>query len=75
MPPTAQRLREPAAFVLLAFGAISTFFFTISFLFGPGDSGASTFSSRAPGALAALSTRWSRRPWSGPCTWRTTART
>lgn len=54
MPPTAQRLREPAAFVLLAFGAISTFFFTISFLFGPGDSGASTFSSRAPGALSAL---------------------
>jgi hypothetical protein len=46
MPPTAQRLREPAAFVLLAFGAVSTFFFTVSFLFGPGETG-STFSARA----------------------------
>lgn len=46
MPPTAQRLREPAAFVLLAFGAVSTFFFTVSFLFGPGESG-TTFSARA----------------------------
>ena len=54
MPPTAQRLREPAAFVLLAFGAVSTFFITISFLFGPGDRGMSTFSSRAPGAVSGL---------------------
>src|SRR3954471_9625419 len=37
MPPIAQRLREPAAFVLLAFGAISTLFHTITFLFGPGE--------------------------------------
>ena len=59
MPPIAQRLREPAAFVLLAFGAISTLFTTITFLFGPGqDKGSvdpnfgayvyhSTFSARA----------------------------
>src|SRR2546425_10116141 len=38
MPPIAQRLREPASFVLLAFGAISTLFHTITFLFGPGES-------------------------------------
>lgn len=37
MPPIAQRLREPAAFVLLAFGALSTLFNTITFLFGPGE--------------------------------------
>src|SRR5947209_1405838 len=37
MPPIAQRLREPAAFVLLAFGAVSTLFHTITFLFGPGQ--------------------------------------
>ena len=54
MPPTAQRLGQPAAFVLLAFGAVSTFFITISFLFGPGDRGMSTFSSRAPGAVSGL---------------------
>jgi len=36
MPPIAQRLREPAAFALLAYGAISTLFNTITFLFGPG---------------------------------------
>jgi hypothetical protein len=46
MPPIAQRLREPAAFVLLAFGAISTLFHTITFLFGPGEDG-SSFSNRA----------------------------
>ncbi|NUR62282.1 MAG: hypothetical protein HOV87_27025 [Catenulispora sp.] len=46
MPPIAQRLREPAAFVLLAFGAISTLFHTITFLFGPGEDGLS-FSNRA----------------------------
>ena len=38
MPPIAQRLREPAAFVLLALGAISTLFHTITFLFAPGQS-------------------------------------
>jgi hypothetical protein len=49
MPPIAQRLREPAAFVLLAFGAISTLFHTITFLFGPGegDGGGPSFSNRA----------------------------
>src|ERR1051326_602406 len=52
MPPIAQRLREPAAFVLLAFGAISTLFHTITFLFGPGENnngfgGGTTFSQRA----------------------------
>ncbi|NUP52377.1 MAG: hypothetical protein HOW97_34400 [Catenulispora sp.] len=46
MPPIAQRLREPAAFVLLAFAAISTLFHTITFLFGPGEDG-SKFSDRA----------------------------
>ena len=35
MPPIAQRLREPAAFVLLAYGALSTLFNTITFLFKP----------------------------------------
>jgi hypothetical protein len=52
MPPIAQRLREPAAFVLLAYGAISTLFNTITFLFGPGENnnglgGGPTFSDRA----------------------------
>ncbi|GAA1972866.1 hypothetical protein [Catenulispora subtropica] len=52
MPPIAQRLREPAAFVLLAFGAISTLFHTITFLFGPGQNnngfgGGPSFSDRA----------------------------
>ncbi|MEY9934895.1 hypothetical protein ABH926_009566 [Catenulispora sp. GP43] len=52
MPPIAQRLREPAAFVLLAFGALSTLFNTITFLFGPGESnnglgGGPSFSDRA----------------------------
>jgi hypothetical protein len=47
MPPIAQRLREPAAFVLLAFGALSTLFHTITFLFGPGYNGGSSFSDRA----------------------------
>jgi hypothetical protein len=52
MPPIAQRLREPAAFVLLAFGAISTLFHTITFLFGPGQDsngpgGGPSFSYRA----------------------------
>jgi hypothetical protein len=37
MPPIAQRLREPAAFALLAYGALSTLFNTITFLFGPGQ--------------------------------------
>ncbi|MBS2549296.1 hypothetical protein KGQ19_20745 [Catenulispora sp. NL8] len=35
MPATAQRLREIAAFALLAFGMISTLFNTITLLFGP----------------------------------------
>lgn len=52
MPPIAQRLREPAAFVLLAFGALSTLFNTITFLFGPGENnnglgGGPSFSDRA----------------------------
>ncbi|WP_194907690.1 hypothetical protein [Catenulispora rubra] len=52
MPPIAQRLREPAAFVLLAFGALSTLFHTITFLFGPGEGGSGlgggvSFSDRA----------------------------
>ena len=51
MPPIAQRLREPAAFALLAFGALSTLFNTITFLFGPGGNnglgGGPTFSQRA----------------------------
>jgi hypothetical protein len=51
MPPIAQRLREPAAFVLLAFGALSTLFNTITFLFNPGGNnglgGGPTFSQRA----------------------------
>ncbi|GAA2062329.1 hypothetical protein GCM10009839_86810 [Catenulispora yoronensis] len=52
MPPIAQRLREPAAFVLLAFGAISTLFHSITFLFGPGQNnngfgGGPSFSDRA----------------------------
>ena len=54
MPPIAQRLREPAAFALLAYGALSTLFNTITFLFGPGESnnglgGGPSFSDR--GAL------------------------
>ena len=52
MPPIAQRLREPAAFALLAFGALSTLFNTITFLFGPGENNgfggtSTTFSYRA----------------------------
>ena len=59
MPPIAQRLREPAAFVLLAFGAISTLFNTITFLFGPGEhnngfGGGPNFSDRAAGAVGSL---------------------
>ena len=53
MPPTAQRLREPAAFVLLGYGVISTLFNSITFLFGPGNSG-STFSQRAIGTVHTL---------------------
>ena len=38
MPQIAQRLREPAAFALLAYAALSTLFYTIDFLFAPADS-------------------------------------
>ena len=59
MPPIAQRLREPAAFVLLAYGAISTLFNTITFLFGPGENnnglgGGPSFSDRAAMEVATL---------------------
>ncbi|MBW8803388.1 MAG: hypothetical protein JF587_05955 [Catenulisporales bacterium] len=59
MPPIAQRLREPAAFVLLAFGAIATLFHTITFLFGPGQNnngfgGGPSFSDRAYVAAGGL---------------------
>jgi len=59
MPPIAQRLREPAAFVLLAFGALSTLFNTITFLFGPGENtnglgGAPSFSDRAAAEVGNL---------------------
>ena len=46
MPPIAQRLREPAAFALLAYGAISTLFTTITFLFAPGESSNNEFSTK-----------------------------
>lgn len=59
MPPIAQRLREPAAFVLLAFGALSTLFNTITFLFGPGENnnglgGGPSFSDRAAAQVGSL---------------------
>jgi hypothetical protein len=60
MPQIAQRLREPAAFVLLAYAAISTLFYTIDFLFAPGNPCASQFcagpdfSDRAPAAISQL---------------------
>ncbi|MEY9855357.1 hypothetical protein ABH935_000956 [Catenulispora sp. GAS73] len=59
MPPIAQRLREPAAFVLLAFGALSTLFNTITFLFGPGENnvglgGGPSFSDRAAAEVGNL---------------------
>jgi hypothetical protein len=59
MPPIAQRLREPAAFVLLAFGALSTLFNTITFLFGPGENniglgGGPSFSDRAAAEVGSL---------------------
>ena len=58
MPPIAQRLREPAAFVLLGYGAISTLFNTITFLFGPGQSsrygGGPSFSDRAAAEVGSL---------------------
>lgn len=59
MPPIAQRLREPAAFVLLAYGAISTLFNTITFLFGPGENnnglgGGPSFSDRAAAEVGSL---------------------
>src|SRR5256885_4925173 len=62
MPPIAQRLRDPAAFALLAYGAISALFNTITFLFGPGEgsggnglgSSGPSFSDRAAGEVHSL---------------------
>ncbi|ACU69730.1 hypothetical protein Caci_0795 [Catenulispora acidiphila DSM 44928] len=48
MPPIAQRLREPAAFALLAYGALSTLFNTITFLFNPGANNNNGFGSSGP---------------------------
>lgn len=59
MPQIAQRLREPAAFVLLAYAVLSTLFALIDFLFAPssvcGSGGCGwSFPDRALGAFPAL---------------------
>jgi hypothetical protein len=60
MPQIAQRLREPAAFALLAFAVLATLFRTIDFLFAPGQTcfgsvcSGPNFSTRAIGAVDGL---------------------
>jgi hypothetical protein len=61
MPEIAQRLREPAAFALLAYAALSTLLYSIDILFGPGQDGTcgttlcgAGFSNRAAGELETL---------------------